>query len=211
MPAAAGAAWDQIGRVPDNRLAAAMGCAHAYDPAHRWLLPVRDRNRMASVAGVFLPGAVGGPCDPATAAAEGEIVARAILSGVREPDPLADAPEDEARDDWAARAAAIPDDTVVCACMAASARQVREAARAGANTLYQLGHWNLAGAGACRGRRCHVVLAALIESVILRARAEILTPPFEFPAVEVPLAGFVEITPDPPPPAPLQQDRGPLR
>jgi hypothetical protein len=131
MPAAAGAAWDHIGRVPDNRLAAAMGCAHAYDPAHRWLLPVRDRNRMASVAGVFLPGAVGGPCDPTTAAAEGEIVARAILSGVREPDPLADAPEEEARDDWAARAAAIPDDTVVCACMAAGSTRCPGGRRCG--------------------------------------------------------------------------------
>lgn len=211
MPSASDDAWDQVGRVPDNRLAAALGCAHAYDPAQGWLLPVRDRNRMASVAGVFLPGAAGGPCDPATAAAEGEIVARAILSGAREPGPPAAVPTGGVPDDWAARATTIPDDTVVCPCMAASAHEVREAARAGADTLYHLGHWNLAGVGACRGRQCRVVLAALLESVTGRARAEVLTPPFEFPALEVPLAAFVQITPERPPAAPLQQDRGMLR
>jgi len=194
--------WADIGQLPDNRLAAALGCDHAFDSQLRWLLPVRDNDMAASIPGVYLPGA-GLLDDPI---AEGVRVAAAILGRPAEGLPTKSHPPAWS---WPVDLA-LPDDAVICACSAVTVAAVRGAIASGARTLHHLGQYGGAGAGHCRGRICQVALAHLLIEKTCLALADVLTPPAEFPAIALPLSVFADITPERPPAAAPARDTGAL-
>ena len=195
--------WAEIGQLPDNRLAAALGCDHAFDSQVRWLLPVRGNDMAASIPGVYLPGA--GLLDEAIA--EGERVAARILGRPAESPPAESHPLAWS---WPVDAA-VPDDAVICACNAVTVAAVRRAIASGARTLHHLGHYGGAGAGHCRGRICQVALAHLLVEETGLALADVLTPPAEFPAITLPLSIFADIMPERPPASAPALDKGALR
>jgi NADPH-dependent 2,4-dienoyl-CoA reductase/sulfur reductase-like enzyme len=194
--------WATIGQLPDNRLAAALGCDHAFDSGVRWLLPVRGNDMTASIPGVYLPGAA--LLDEAIA--EGEHVAAKILGRPAEIPPVKSHPFAWS---WPVDAA-LPDDAVICGCNAVTVAAVRRAIASGARTLHHLGQYGGAGAGHCRGRICQVALAHLLIEETGFALADVLTPPAEFPAVALPLSVFADITPEPPPATAPARDMGAL-
>jgi bacterioferritin-associated ferredoxin len=198
--------WAEIGRLPDNRLAAALGCDHAFDSQLRWLLPVRGNDMTASIPDVYLPGA--GSLDEAIA--EGERVAARILGRPAEGPPAKSHPKSHPLAwSWPVDAA-LPDDAVICACNAVTVAAVRRAIASGARTLHHLGQYGGAGAGHCRGRICQVALAHLLVEETGLALADVLTPPAEFPAVSLPLNVFADITPEHPPATAPALDMGAL-
>jgi len=195
--------WTEIGRLPDNRLAASLGCEHAFDALAGWLLPVRDGALAARIPGVYLPG--GGRLDEAIA--EGERVAAEILRRPIEGPPARSHP---LALPWPADAA-LPDDAVICACNGVTVAALRRAIASGARTLHHLGQYGGAGAGHCRGRICQVALAHLLVEETGLALFDVLTPPAEFPAVTLPLSVFADITPERPPATGPALDMGVLR
>jgi len=199
--------WAEIGQLPDNRLAAALGCDHAFDSQLRWLLPVRDNDMAASIPGVYLPGA--GLLDDAIA--EGVRVAAAILGRPAEDLPTKSHPPAWSWPAWSWPVdVALPDDAVICACNAVTVAALRRAITSGARTLHHLGQYGGAGAGHCRGRICQVALAhALVEETGL-ALADVLTPPAEFPAITLPLSVFADIMLERPPASAPALDKGAL-
>jgi bacterioferritin-associated ferredoxin len=194
--------WDEIGQLPDNRLAAVLGCDHAFDSQVRWLLPVRANDMTASIEDVYLPGTA--LLDEAIA--EGERVAARILGRPSESPPAKSHPLAWS---WPVDAA-LPDDAVICACNAVTVAAVRRAIASGARTLHHLGQYGGAGAGHCRGRICQVALAHLLIEETGLALADVLTPPAEFPAITLPLSVFADITPERPPAAAPARDMGAL-
>jgi NADPH-dependent 2,4-dienoyl-CoA reductase/sulfur reductase-like enzyme len=194
--------WAEIGQLPDNRLAAALGCDHAFDSQVRWLLPVRGNDMTASIADVYLPGTA--LLDDAVA--EGERVAARILGRPAESRPAKSYPLGWS---WPADAA-LPDDAVICTCNAVTVAAVRLAIASGARTLHHLGQYGGAGAGHCRGRKCQVALAHLLVEQTGLALADVLTPPAEFPAITLPLSVFADITPERPPATAPARDIGVL-
>jgi len=202
------ARWEQAGVLPETRLAAVLGCEHAYDASIPWLLPVRDETGATSAANVYLVGAAAGASNFESAIAGAERAAAAILDK--------STPANENRKDpaplwsWPAQQS-LPASLAVCPCNGVTVADVRAAIGAGANTLHHLGQYGGAGAGHCRGRTCHLTLAHLLMQETGRPLDQVLTPPAEFPAVAVPLAVFAGITPERPTPAPPQLVQGVLR
>jgi bacterioferritin-associated ferredoxin len=198
--------WAEIGQLPDNRLAAALGCDHAFDSHVRWLLPMRGNDMTASIPGVYLPGTA--LLDEAIA--EGERVAARILGRSADSPPAkSSAKSDPLAWSWPVDAA-LPDHAVICACSAVTVAAVRGAIASGARTLHHLGQYGGAGAGHCRGRICQVALAHLLVEETGLALADVLTPPAEFPALTLPLSVFADITPEPPPATAPARDMGAL-
>jgi len=195
--------WAEIGRLPDNRLAAALGCDHAFDAQLHWLLPVRGDDMAASIPGVYLPGA--GLLDEAIA--EGERVAARILGRADEGPPARSHPLAWS---WPVDAT-LPDDAVICGRNAVTVAAVRRAIASGARTLHHLGQYGGAGAGRCRGRICQIALAHVLVEETGLALADVLTSPAEFPAVSLPLKVFANITPERPPATEPARDMGGLR
>lgn len=206
-PRGATGTWAEVGRLPENRLAAALGCRHAFDPGLGWLMPIRDGRFETSVPGAYLVGAVAGARTLQEAVAEGEGAAAAILG--RDDSPARPALESGLSWFWPEQTA-LPDDAIICRCNAVSAGSVRAAIAAGARTLHHLGQYGGAGAGHCRGRECQLALAHLVTEGTGLPFADVLTTPAEFPAVSLPLTVFADITPERPLASAPDLDKGSL-
>ena len=206
--------WMQVGSVPDNRLAAALGCVLTFNPSSLWLAPALEEGSFeTSVANVWVAGSARRPCDEPLAVSDGKACAAAIAARLGGKPPVRVSRLDVARSEPAwiwPDGGAPPDDFVICPCNAVSAGEARQAVRAGADTLHHLGQFSGAGVGGCRGRQCQLALAKMISEETGRGLAEILTPPAEFPAIAVPLRDFAAITPQRPTALPLLRDEGRL-
>jgi NADPH-dependent 2,4-dienoyl-CoA reductase/sulfur reductase-like enzyme len=70
-PEPGGAGWREVGTLPDNRLAAALGCAYAFDNAACWLLPEVGFGCETSVSGVYVVGGARGVLGETSASEDG--------------------------------------------------------------------------------------------------------------------------------------------
>ncbi|BCV23090.1 (2Fe-2S)-binding protein [Moorella sp. Hama-1] len=57
----------------------------------------------------------------------------------------------------------IPDDIIICRCEEVTAGEVREAVRAGCNSLAAIRRYTRAGMGLCQGRTCTLLLRQVLS------------------------------------------------
>ena len=190
----AGVAWDggrmgcdwlllHEGVVPGTQISQALGLAHDFDAAQQCWRPRLDRWGGSSHPAVAIAGDGGGIGGWEAAVAGGRLAAldAAFRLGritVAARDRAAGPARREMARALASRgflerlyapAAGVlapPDDaTIVCRCEEVTAGAIRAAARAGAVGPNQMKAFLRAGMGACQGRMCGSVVAALIAEV----------------------------------------------
>jgi len=198
-----------IGFRPQSEIARLLGCSLSGDPWSGDLLPVTDPTGRAGQSDVYLAGEARGIGGAGRAAADGEVVAAAILD--REGRPGGDRRAAARQRRYARFAghnarlypaaaeltrrltAALPDDVHVCRCEAVTAGQVRAAAAVaaapqhGGADLGAVRALTRAGMGPCQGRECQATVAALCGAVAEPAGMA------RMPARPVPVADIAQL------------------
>ena len=195
------------GFTPSVQLARQAGCQHAYDPAQRVYLPVRDEWLQTTLPGLFVAGDGAGIGGKDVAQREGRLAAlgAARLAGRSvPPDRVAAVRHELAVQRRLATAllAMFPaseqlgdlltDDTVLCRCEDITVGEIRRAVAEGGTTLNALRMVTRAGMGRCQGRMCGGPVVELMARELGRpveALGQVLPRP---PVLPVPLEGLLE-------------------
>ncbi|HEY4250268.1 MAG TPA: FAD-dependent oxidoreductase [Roseomonas sp.] len=185
-------AWDDGGQVfdhvllhqgvvPNINLAAAAGCAIAWDEGNACFAPVTDGWGASSIPGIALAGDGAGIAGAEAAGLRGRIAALAALRALGAIDAAArDARAAPLRRDlarWsrgrpfldtlykpAASFRAAAPDAIACRCEEVTGAAVRDAARMGATGPNQLKAFLRCGMGPCQGRLCGLTITETIAA-----------------------------------------------
>ncbi len=202
------------GVVPDLNLAAAAGCALAWDDAQACFAPAVDAWGGTSVAGLFVAGDGAGIAGAEAATARGRLAglaasnACARIDGATRDRLAGPLRADLAR---ALRGRAFLDalylpaerfrvpagDAVACRCEEVSAATIAAAARAGCAGPNQMKAYTRCGMGACQGRYCGLTVTEIIAREQQRTPADVGYFRLRFPARPVTLGdmGAMPVTP----------------
>jgi thioredoxin reductase len=171
------------GVVPQNTLAAALGCAMAWDEAQEAWVPTADEGGRTSIAGVHVAGDAAGIGGADVAALRGKLVALAVAASLgtidaREAGRRTAPVRDAHRRAMAARplvdvlyapaphlAEDLKDDVMLCRCEEITVGQVRatlESGRVAARDGNALKSLLRVGMGPCQGRNCGTALCRVI-------------------------------------------------
>jgi NADPH-dependent 2,4-dienoyl-CoA reductase/sulfur reductase-like enzyme/bacterioferritin-associated ferredoxin len=167
------------GIVPNLHLPAAMGCELAWNATRAAFEPVADDWGGTTIGSVFVAGDGAGVAGVEAAIARGRLAALAAANALGRIDAAkrdadADAPRKAVA--HALRGRAFLDvlyrpadafrrpvgDTLVCRCEEVTAREVRDAARAGASDADALKVGTRCGMGPCQGRFCALTACELV-------------------------------------------------
>ncbi|MEO8754193.1 MAG: NAD(P)/FAD-dependent oxidoreductase [Casimicrobiaceae bacterium] len=192
------------GVVPDVNLAAASGCALAWNELQACFAPVTDAWGGTTVPGIYVAGDGAGIGGALAAEAAARLTALGVANALGRIDG-------DARNRTALRyrrehakalrgrlfldalyrpadAFRIPEgDTLACRCEEVSAATIREAARGGCPGPNQLKALTRCGMGACQGRWCGLTATELMAHTQRRDPAEVGYFRLRFPAKPIPL------------------------
>jgi NAD(P)H-nitrite reductase large subunit len=194
------------GFLPANELLRALGCRHDFDPARGHLVTVRDAECATSVEGVYAVGDCCGLGGARAAVEEGLIAGAAVSVSLGRTLPEAVCRErDRARSRlcrhrrfqqglWQLYAAPrhqheLADAaTPVCRCEEVTLGEVEAALADGQGSMGEVKRCTRLGMGACQGRYCAPVLAALLAERCSRPLDEMAFFAPRLPAKPVPIA-----------------------
>jgi thioredoxin reductase len=165
------------GFMPANEILRALGCAHRFDPARGHLATERDEDCRTSVAQIFAVGDCAGLGGAPAAAAEGVLSglaaagdlgfaaggkgpSRAARKSLRRHRRFQSGLWDLFRGPWLLAEMATPD-TLICRCEEVTLAELSAAIAPGAESVGAIKRQTRGGMGACQGRYCGPVIAAL--------------------------------------------------
>jgi NAD(P)H-nitrite reductase large subunit len=186
------------GVVPNLHLAAALGCEIAWNPTQASFEPVVDAWGGTTIGNVFIAGDGAGVAGVEAAIARGRIAALAAANALGRIDAArrdADAEAPRRAVAHGQRGRAFLDvlyrpadvfrrphgDTLVCRCEEVTAREVRDAIRAGATDVAALEAATRCGAGPCQGRFCALTACEIVADERGVSPAEVGHPRVRFP------------------------------
>lgn len=150
---------------PDIQITSALGLAHAWDPVQGFWYPQCGEDGRTALERVFLAGAVTGRFGIAMAAWQGWraalAVARDLGKDIGNVD-LAEPPVPEAQTSLSFDVATLDDDAIACPCEEVTAGDIRRLGALGCREVNQAKALGRPGAGPCQGRRCALLVAAVL-------------------------------------------------
>ena len=193
------------GVVPNLHLAAALGCEIAWNPTQACFEPVVDDWGGTTIGNVFVAGDGAGVAGVEAAIARGRLAALAVSNALGRIDAAqrdADAEAPRRAVTHGLRGRAFLDvlyrpadafrrphgDTLVCRCEEVTARQVRDAVRAGATDVDALEVATRCGMGPCQGRFCALTACEIVADERGVSPADVGHPRVRFPVRPVTLA-----------------------
>jgi NADPH-dependent 2,4-dienoyl-CoA reductase/sulfur reductase-like enzyme/bacterioferritin-associated ferredoxin len=186
------------GVVPNLHLAAALGCEIAWNPTQACFEPVVDDWGGTTIGNVFVAGDGAGVAGVEAAIARGRLAALAAANALGRIDAAQRDADAEAPRQAVARGLrgrAFLDvlyrpadalrrphgDTLVCRCEEVTAREVRDAVRAGATDADALATATRCGMGSCQGRFCALTACEIVAEERGVSPAEVGHPRVRFP------------------------------
>lgn len=178
------------GLIAQTNFSSALGCEHEWNPQQSAWQPKCNEWLESTRPGVFVAGD-GGRIMGAAAAEISGLIAALEVAGQAGKISVAqrDAQARPLHQAWARLRAARPlldalypppaecfspqDETIVCRCENVSAGQIRQAARLGAPGPNQVKAFTRAGMGACQGRMCGCITAALVAETAGQSIAQV--------------------------------------
>jgi NADPH-dependent 2,4-dienoyl-CoA reductase/sulfur reductase-like enzyme len=202
------------GVVPNLHLAAALGCEIVWNPTQASFEPVVDTWGGTTIGNVFVAGDGAGVAGVEAAIARGRLAALAVANALGRIDAArrdadAEAPRRAVTHGLRGRAFLDalyrpadafrrPDgDSLVCRCEEVTAREVRDAVRAGATDAEALAVATRCGRGPCQGRFCALTACEIIAAERGVPPAEVGHPRVRFPVRPVTLAEIAAWPPSP--------------
>ena len=200
------------GLIPQTNFSSALGCEHRWNPQQFSWQPVCDEWFESTRHGLFIVGDGASILGAEAAELAGRIAALAIACqaakiGVSQRDAQAH----PLRKAWQALFAARPlldafypppaecfsppDAAIVCRCESVTAGQIRDSARLGAPGPNQVKALTRAGMGACQGRMCACVTAALVAATSGQPIEQVGMLRSRYPVKPVTLGEIAESTP----------------
>jgi hypothetical protein len=158
---------------PDIQITSALGLSHAWDPDQGFWYPQCGDDGRTNLQRIFLAGAVTGRLGIAMAASQGR---RAVLAVARDLGKdigkdngkdngnvdLTKPPVPEAQTSPSHDVATLDDDAVACPCEEVTVGDIRRLGALGCADVNQAKALGRPGAGPCQGRRCALLVAAVL-------------------------------------------------